>query len=298
MKLEGKVAIVAGGGQGIGKGIVRCLAQEGADVAVVDINEETATKVAEEVTSMGRKALPVTADLTDDVHVTRTVQDTIDFYGKIDILINNVGGVSSETVPLLLESKAALEDEALPDFMVFNSEIWDQYYRLNLKSHVMLSQAVTPIFIKQKSGKIINVSSVSGRVPDPGHMPYGSMKSGDISLTWSLAKALAPYNVTVNCICPGFVYTPLWELGAAAQLDMLREAKANGQKIPAQFDNDDFESLAPRDFWLKHNVLPGTPLGREQTPEDMGRAVVFLVSEDAKNITGQTLHVDGGMTMR
>ena len=276
MKLENKVAIVAGGGQGIGEGIVRCLAKEGADVAVVDINEETATKVAEEVTSMGRKALPVTADLTDDVHVTRTVQDTMDFYGKIDILVNNIGGVSSKTVTLLLESKAAFEDKALPDFMVFNSEIWDQYYRLNLKSHVMLSQAVTPIFIKQKSGKIINISSVSGRVPEPGHMPYGSMKSGDISLTWSLAKALAPYNVTVNCICPGLVYTPLWELGAAAQLDMLREAKANGQKIPAQFDNDDFEALTARDFWLKHNVIPGTPLGREQTPEDMGRAVVFL----------------------
>jgi NAD(P)-dependent dehydrogenase (short-subunit alcohol dehydrogenase family) len=298
MKLEGKVAIVAGGGQGIGEGIVRCLAEEGANVAVVDINEKTANKVADEVKSMGRKALPVTADLTDEVHVTRTVQDTIDFYGKIDILVNNIGGVSNETVTQLLESRAAFEDKALPDFMVFNSEIWDQYYRLNLKSHVMLSQAVTPIFIKQKSGKIINISSVSGRVPEPGHMPYGIMKSGDISLTWSLAKALAPYNVTVNCICPGFVYTPLWELGATAQLHMLREAKAKGQKIPTQFDNEDFEALTPKDFWLKHIVFPGTPLGREQAPEDMGLAVVFLVSEDAKNITGQTLHVDGGMVMR
>jgi len=298
MKLEGKVAIVAGGGQGIGEGIVRCLVEEGADVAVVDINEETANKVADEITSMGRKALPVTADLTNEAHVTRTVQDTMDFYGKIDILVNNVGGVNSKTVTLLLESKAAFEDKALPDFMVFNSEIWDQYYELNLKSHVMLSQAVTPIFIKQKSGKIINISSVSGRVPEPSHMPYGSMKSGDISLTWSLAKALAPYNVTVNCICPGLVYTPLWEIGATAQLHFLREAKVNGKEIPAQFDNDDLEALTPRDFWLKVNVIPGTPLGREQTPEDMGRAVVFLVSEDAKNITGQTLHVDGGMTMR
>ena len=169
---------------------------------------------------------------------------------------------------------------------------------MNLKTHVLLSQAITPYFIKQRSGKIVNISSVSGRLPEPGHMPYGSMKAGDISLTWSLARALAPYNVTVNCICPGFVYTPLWDMGATARFNMIREAKAKGQELPPGVAADDVERLTPRELWLKYIVLPSTPLGREQTAEDMGRAAVFLVSDDAKNITGQVLHVDGGMTMR
>ena len=129
-------------------------------------------------------------------------------------------------------------------------------------------------------------------------MPYGSIKAGDISLTWSLARSLAPYNVTVNCIAPGFVYTPLWEMGATIRLQMIREAKAKGQKLPPGIDPDDIERLTPRELWLKYIVNPATPLGREQTAEDMGRAAVFLVSDDAKNITGQVLHVDGGITLR
>ncbi len=196
------------------------------------------------------------------------------------------------------QSKAASEDQSLPEFMYFDSKVWDQQYRLNLKTHVMLSQAVTPYFIKQRSGKILNIASIAGRLPDPDQMPYGSMKAADISLTWSLARALAPYNVTVNCICPGFVYTPLWEMGATARLHMIREAKAKGQKVPRRFDAEDIETLTSKAFWLKYIVSPATPLKRDQTVEDMGRAAVFLVSEDAKNITGQVLHVDGGMTMR
>jgi NAD(P)-dependent dehydrogenase (short-subunit alcohol dehydrogenase family) len=298
MKLKDKVALVAGGGQGIGEGIARCLAEEGADVAIVDINADNAKKVAESAEAMGRKALAISADLTDDSEAQKTVQETVDFFGKIDILINNVGGVSGETLMQLQENMAASGDENLPEFMVFNSEIWDQYYKLNLKTHVILSQAVTPFFIKQRSGKIVNISSVAGRMPEPGHMPYGSMKAADISLTWSLARGLAPYDVTVNCICPGFVYTPLWDMGATARYNMIREGKAKGQAIPEPFATEDIEKLSPEEFWLKYIVKPATPLGREQTVEDMGRAAVFLVSDDAKNITGQVLHVDGGMTTR
>jgi len=113
MKLKDKVAIVAGGGQGIGQGIVHCLAEEGADIAVVDINGDTAGKIADEVKAMGRKALPVIADLTDDNQVTKAVQDTVDFFGKIDILVNNVGGVSEETSQQMQEYRASLGDEAL-----------------------------------------------------------------------------------------------------------------------------------------------------------------------------------------
>ena len=301
MKLLGKVALVAGGGQGIGEGIARCLAEEGADVAISDINIESTEKVADSAQEMGRRALAIHADLTDDHEAERTVQETVDFFGRIDILINNVGGVSEETMRLMAAHSASLGDATLPSYMRFNSEVWDRYYQLNLKTHVMLSHAVTPYLISQKGGSIVNVSSVAGRMPDPDQMPYGAFKAGDISITWSMARALAPYNVRVNCICPGFVYTPLWERGATAILGSLRYALSQGQKLPPQFrppPGKNMEDMSPNEFWLNYIVKPSTPLGREQTAEDMGRAAVFLVSEDAKNITGQVLHVDGGMVTR
>jgi len=303
MKLDGKVAIVAGGGQGIGEGIVRCLAEEGSDIAVVDINSETAKNAADEVTSMGRKALPVVADLTDENEVTRAVRETKDFFGKIDILVNNVGGSLEERRNVMRDYGKLVSGESLPSYTYFGPEVWDKYFRLNLKSHVMMSHAVTPHFMKQKSGKIVNISSIAARMPGPEHMPYGAFKAGDISITWSLARALAPYNVNVNCVCPGHVFTPLWTKSATAMLEGIRDAKARGIPLPARFhgaDNEeiDLDNISPYEFWLKSTIVPSTPLGREQTVEDMGRAVVFLVSEDARNITGQTLHIDGGITMR
>jgi NAD(P)-dependent dehydrogenase (short-subunit alcohol dehydrogenase family) len=299
MKLSGKVALVAGGGQGIGEGITRCLAEEGADVAICDINIENAKKVAAAAEEMGRKALAIYADLTDDAEAEKTVQETVDHFGRVDILINNVGGVSEESMKILIEYAASMSDPTLPSYMRYNSELWDRYYQLNLKSHVMLSHAVTPHFVAQKSGCIVNISSVAGRVPGPDQMPYHAFKAGDISITWSMARALAPHNVRVNCICPGFVYTPLWERGATAMLNGLRLAASQGQKLPPHYRNlGDLEDITPNEFWMNYIVKPSTPLGREQSAEDMGRAAVFLVSDDSKNITGQTLHIDGGMAMR
>ncbi len=303
MRLEGKVAIVAGGGQGIGEGIASCLAAEGADIAVFDINPKTAAQMAEKVNIMGRKALAVTADLTNEKQAYKAVKDTVDFFGKLDILINNVGGVSVEMGRAINEFFLSNKELAtLPQYMRLSSGVWDKFYQLNLKTHVIMSQAVTPYFTKQRSGKIVNISSVAGRLGEPGNMAYAAMKAGDISLTWSLARALATYNITVNCICPGFVYTPLWERGASGYLnaarETLREAKKKGEKLPPQYENVDLENTTPKDYWLKYIVIPSTPNGREQTPEDMGKAVVFFVSEDAKNITGQVLHVDGGYVMR
>ena len=288
MKLVGKVALVAGGGQGIGEGIARCLAEEGADVAISDINIENAKKVADSAREMGRRALAIHADLANDDEAQRTVQETLGSFGRIDILINNVGGLSEETLRLMAEYYVSLGDPALPSYLRYNSELWDRFYRLNLKTHVILSNAVTPHLTSQKSGSIVNISSVAGRNPDPDNIAYAAFKAGDISITWSMARALAPYNVRVNCICPGFVWTPLWERAATAILDFLRHAPG-GRNM---------EALSPNGFWLDYIVKPSTPLGREQTAEDMGRAAVFLVSEDAKNITGQVLHVDGGMVTR
>jgi NAD(P)-dependent dehydrogenase (short-subunit alcohol dehydrogenase family) len=293
LSLEGKVAIVTGGGQGIGEGIVRCLAEEGADVAVVDYNGENARKVADEVKSLGRKALAIEADVTHSDEAAKAVRATLEFFGKIDILVNNVGGHS-----------AAPPRTQPATFTDRGDEEWQGYYEQNLKSTVAMCRAVIPHFKKQHSGKIVNISSISGRLPDFGNMPYTVFKAGIISLTQALAAELGGDNVNVNCICPGHVYTPLWERGAVAMYNRIREALTKGEELPARFRRfkpegiDIIEKLTPKEWWVKYYVQPQTPLGREQTPEDIGRAVVFFASEDAKNVTGQTLHVDGGTVMR
>ena len=269
MKLEGKLAIVTGGGQGLGQGIVRCLAEEGADVAVVDINRDNAGKVAGEVKALGRRSLAVDADLTDNKKVKQAVRDIITAFGKIDILVNNVGGM----VRTLLARNSL-------DFIDMNEAEWDETYEVNLKAHILISQAVVPYFVKQKSGKIVNIASIAGKMPGSGHMTYNTFKAADIHFTRSLATVLAEHNINVNCICPGVIYTPLWD-GYAAQFTRLLP-KAKG--------------MTPREYFDKF-VVPRVPLKREQTQEDIGRAVVFLVSDDARNITGQSLNVDGGTVM-
>jgi len=269
MRLEGKVVIVAGAGPGIGHGIVRCLAEDGADVAVVDINRDYAEKVAGEVKALGRKSLGIGADLTDDKQVKKAVQDTIDTFGKVDILVNVVGGLSKS---LLARTSFEFADQEEAE--------WDDTFKLNLKTHFLTCRAVVPYFIKQKSGKIVNVSSIAGKGQNPRNMAYGAVKAGVITFTKALASALAEHNINVNCICPGVVYTPFWEAYADQFIRFITEAKG----------------MTPRDYFLK-TVVARVPLKREQTPEDMGHAVSFLVSEDARNITGQSLNIDGGLVM-
>lgn len=264
MKLQNKVAIVTGGGQGIGRGIVLCLAEEGADVALVEINADAAQKVAGEVKKMGRRSLAIVADATDNDAVVKSVQEVIDHFGRIDILVNNVGGT----------------DQGGTDDIPVGGEGWDGFYRLTLRAHVLMSQTVIPHLRAQKGGKIVNISSEAGRGGSPLLMAYSAFKSGVISLTQSLARQLARDNINVNCVCPGVIWTPLWERLAQAMIAM----------------NPDFKDMSPREFFEKR-IVAQRPLGREETPEDIGRAVVFLASEDARNITGQSLNVNGGNVM-
>jgi meso-butanediol dehydrogenase / (S,S)-butanediol dehydrogenase / diacetyl reductase len=269
MKLEGKVAIVTGGGQGLGQGIVRCLAEEGADIVIADIKEDAANKTADEVRSLGRKALPLVVDLTDSEQVRKMVQDALDTFGRIDILVNNVGG----------STRASLERASLQYTESKDIEC-DQMYMLNFKIHTMVSRAVIPHLIEQKSGKILNISSIAGKGASTNHPFYGAMKAGILSLTKTLARELGEFNINVNAVCPGLIYTPAnWGQFAAHHVDVLNWAKG----------------MTPREYFLK--AVSNSPLKREQTPEDIGRAVVFLVSEDARNITGQSLNVDGGLVM-
>ncbi len=281
MKLAGKTAVVTGGGAGIGEGICRCLAEEGADVAVVDIDEKSAALVADEVTRLGRKGKAFIADVTKSGEVDRVVGEILDAFGGIGILVNNVGG------------EAKFYEEKPGEAYLEETE-WDDTIRLNLKSTMLMCRAVMPYLIRQKSGKIVNISSIGGRPPWSGGrsiggmrgrgaelspiMSYGVAKAGVIQFTMSLALQLAEFNINVNCICPGSLYTPLYERSAARRI----------QATPGA------EGLTPQEYFDRF-VAPLIPLKRGQTAEDIGRAVVFFASEDSRNITAQTLNVDGGM---
>ncbi|UCD08742.1 MAG: SDR family oxidoreductase [Dehalococcoidales bacterium] len=282
MKLEGKIAAVTGGGAGIGEGIVKCLAEEGADIAVIDITSENAEKVSSDVQAMGRRSLAVIANVTEKDQADYALKQILDSFGRIDILVNNVGG----------ESKYYYEE---PGVDYSEEKEWDDTIRLNLRAAMLMTRAVTPLFINQKSGKIVNISSIGGRPmsggpPASGGMSgkgaalspmtsYGVAKAGVIQFSRLMALQLAPYNINVNCVCPGVLYTPLYERSAPRRI----------QSTPGA------EGLSYREYFDKY-VASRVPLGREQTPEDIGRAVVFLTSEEARNITGQSINVDGGLT--
>lgn len=278
MKLEGKVAVVTGGGVGIGEGIVLCLAEEGANVAVVDISASNANDVASKVKALGRRSLAITANVTDSRQAEQALQQVLAAFRHIDILVNNVGG----------ESRFYFERPGEP---YSEEDEWDDTIKLNLKSTMLMSHAVAPLFVKQRSGKIVNIASIAGRSSSGGGarpggstaafgpmMSYGVAKAGVIQFTRMLALQLAGSNVNINCICPGVLYTPLYERSFPRRLQSTPEAAG----------------MNAREYFDKY-VVSRVPLGREQTPEDIGRAVVFLVSEDARNITGQTINVDGGM---
>jgi len=289
MKLEGKVAIVTGGGRGIGRGIVNCLAEEGADVAIIDIIGDNARKAAAEVVSVGRKAMAVEADLVDGDKVKGAVQNIISFFGRVDILVNNAGAV-------VQSSQRMLDIETWPRFVDRDASEWDKNFEVNLKTQILMCHSVIPHLMQQRSGKIVNIASDSARTPDVSIMSYGTAKAGVVHFTRMLARDLAPDNINVNCICPGLVYTPLFQDMFTNLTRLISSAKVRGSSFVGPFAVEEVQGLSPRELWLYH-YAKHIPLRREQTPEDIGRAVVFFASDDAKNITGQTLGIDGGLIM-
>jgi NAD(P)-dependent dehydrogenase (short-subunit alcohol dehydrogenase family) len=274
MKLEGKVAIVTGGGQGIGEGIARCIGEEGADVAIIDRREDTAQTVAADIEKMGRKAMAVEADATNNEQVVAAVQQIADAFGKIDILVNNLGGGG-------VRVKRTIPKEARTGLRCVDSEeaAWDNIMDLNAKSVFLMCRAVVPYFLKQKSGKIINIGSRLARQVDIPLSLYCTAKAAVVHYTNHLALELAPYGINVNYVGPGDVLTPNIEAGFRRAAEVNPAAK--GKTPEALF----LEVAGPR-----------MAFNRIQTPEDMGRATVFLASADARAITGQTLYVDGGQT--
>jgi NAD(P)-dependent dehydrogenase (short-subunit alcohol dehydrogenase family) len=264
MRLAGKVAVVTGGGSGIGRGIVLAMAKEGADVAIPDIQVGNAEKVAAEVQALGRKATAIATDVTRSVQVQAAFDRTRQALGKIDVLVNNAGMASAPGMPFTNNSE----------------EDWDRTFAVNVKSVFHACKALAPYFIERRAGRIINIASIAGPLAATTMPPYSVAKGGVITFTRVVAKELAPHGITVNAICPGVLWTAFWE-NLAEHI-----AKTN----PA------FKGMTARQVFDKR-VGDIVPMKSEQHPEDIGWAAVFLASDEARYITGQALHVDGGTVM-
>ena len=259
-RLDGKTALVTGGARGLGRGIVLELAKEGADIVIADVLTDVAEHTAAEVRQLGRQVTIVRMDVTDTRSVHIGVQQALNERGGLDILVNNAG-----VAPVHTGSEADEED-------------WDRCYEVNLKGMWKVSQAVVPHFLACGAGKIVNIASIAGRRGGAWIAPYNASKAGVISLTQSQAQELGPQNINVNAICPGLIWTDIWRsLGSA--------------------DPGGDEAVNERRKRFDTIIESSCALRREQTPEDIGKAVAFLASDDARNITGQALNVDGGIVM-
>jgi 3-oxoacyl-[acyl-carrier protein] reductase len=245
MELDGKVAIVTGAARGIGKTIARKLSQKGAAIVICDIMEDV-LDTAEELRSEGANVLPVQVDVTDSEAVELMVQKTIDEMGKVDILVNNAGIVRDSLLVRMKESD------------------WDLVIAVNLKGSFNCTKAVAKPMMKQRSGKIVSISSVMGLMGNVGQANYSASKAGIIGLTKSAAKELGRRGINVNAVAPGFIMSKMTE-------------------------------ALPEEETKK--ALSAVPLGTIGTQEDVADAVAFLVSDASKYITGQVIQVDGGMVM-
>jgi 3-oxoacyl-[acyl-carrier protein] reductase len=245
LDLSGKVAIVTGASRGIGRAVAVRLASRGAQVVAVARGNNAAGTVAE-IQAAGGKAVAVSADVTDRSSIDAVIVQAVDQFGHIDILVNNAGITRDQ---LLMRMK---------------TEDWDQVIATNLTAAFGCAQAVIKPMIKQRSGRIINISSVIGLMGNAGQANYAASKAGLIGLTKSLARELASRGITVNAIAPGYIST-----------DMTNALSEEIQK----------------------SIQDKIPLKRVGTPDEIAAAVAFLASSEAAYITGQTLCVDGGIVM-
>jgi NAD(P)-dependent dehydrogenase (short-subunit alcohol dehydrogenase family) len=241
--IDSKVAIVTGGAGGIGGAIAQRFAAEGAKLAVVDLDGAAANQMAAGLNARGSEAIAVAADVTSKSAVREMVGAVLDRWGGVEILVNVAGGA---------ERKPVVE---------MTAEDWDRVVDTNLKSTFLCCQAVLPQMLKQKYGKIVNISSIYGFTGNPTRSSYAAAKAGVAAFTKSLALEVIHGGVNVNAVAPGRVTTP---------------------RVRSHYSEEEWAAAASR-----------IPMGRMGTPEEIAGAVVFLVTDENRYITGQTIHVNG-----
>jgi NAD(P)-dependent dehydrogenase (short-subunit alcohol dehydrogenase family) len=256
MNLSGQVALVTGAGQGIGKACALAMAKAGADVATVDINDESVKETAAAIAGLGRRSLALRADLGSVAEIDRMVAEVIAVFGRIDTLVNNAG----------VTRRA--------DIMDLTEEDWDRTHRVNAKGVFFCLQRAAREMIPRGSGRIINIASIAGKgYAGTSNAIYAASKGAVISLTKTAAQQLGPYNINVNAVCPGIVRTAMW-----------REIN----RIVAEK-----EGRSPEE--VEASKLETVPIRRANEPEDIADMVVFLASPNSRNVTGQAFNVDGGL---
>lgn len=249
--LAGKVAIVTGAAQGIGRGIVAALGDAGAAVVLADVNEAVGARAAAELAARGVQSLFFTADVTCEDDVRRLVEATVASAGRLDIVVNNAGIVAVQTV----------EESSVDD--------WDRVMAVNVRSIFLTTKYALPHLRAVGGGAILNVASVSSFIGQQGTPAYCASKGAVLMLTKALALDYGRERIRVNCLCPGITDTPMLRYHARHEADPDAHLRRRLQRVPS---------------------------GEMLYPEDMGRAAVFLCSDDAAGITGTSLVVDGGYT--
>lgn len=247
MRLAEKTAIVTGGSRGIGRAIALRLAEQGAAVVLCGRSLPALEAVTDEIESQGGKALAVQCDVASDTDVKQLVDATIQAFGRVDILVNNAG-ITRDTL-----------------LMRMTDDDWDAVMDINLKGMFRCTKAVLRPMLRQRAGRIINISSVVGLMGNAGQANYAAAKAAVLGFTKSTAREVAPRGLTVNAVAPGYIET-----------DMTDALDSN----------------------QKEQLLTGIPLARMGQPEDIANAVAFLASDEAAYITGQCLVVDGGLVMQ
>ncbi|RJR16161.1 MAG: 3-oxoacyl-[acyl-carrier-protein] reductase [Nitrospiraceae bacterium] len=246
MRLEGKNALITGAAQGIGKAVALGMAKEGANVAIADVNIESARTASQEVNALGVKSIALKLDVSNQENVIDAFKTVTSEFSSLDILINNAG-ITRDGILLRMKE-----------------EDWDAVLNINLKGSFLCSKEAIKVMSKQRFGKIISISSVVAFMGNPGQANYSSSKAGLIGLTKTIAKEYASRGIRANAVAPGFIQT--------AMTDALSDE-------------------------VKNEMKKAIPLSQFGTPEDVTNAVIFLASKEADYITGQVIHVNGGMYM-
>ena len=263
--LKNKSVIITGGASGLGVGIAKILANQGAIISLIDIDYSNLKKTKNEIEKTANHISIYKCDVTNQTQVRKTIELIEKEMKQIHILVNSAGVIGSTNIK---------------NSDISNLEDWDITYSINVKGTAIVSEEVAKKMIKNNYGKIINISSHGGKYPNPGNPAYSASKAAVINLTQSYAAKWAKNNINVNVICPGSIWTPMWEQNA---LNTIKNDKTKSH-------------LSPREFFLQF-ISENCPLQREQTAEDIGNGVAFFASDNSLNITGQTLNINGGTIM-